>query len=80
MYQNATIRGTELRRNQIAFYRADGTLLRELMYWEKRTIDEVRNGIEWTVPAAIHPCIGGRPFSMYAAVIEAFEQVLCSKA
>lgn len=71
LYRNVRIRGTELRRLRLIGYRPDGTLAFDIgPLWHRRTVDHVKNGIEWMAGGEDMPCIGGRPFTAYASLLE----------
>jgi hypothetical protein len=68
IYRNARIQGTELRRYRSIGYKPDGTQLYDLSYWQRRTVDHVKDGLEWIVDTQDKDCLGGNPFTDYASL------------
>lgn len=68
IYRNARIQGTEVRRCRSIGYMPDGTQLYDLSYWEWRSVDHVKDGLEWIVDSQDKDCLDGRPFTDYASL------------
>jgi hypothetical protein len=71
-FDQATVTGTELKR-EVHTYSVPAlpppsrrTVI--VAFWSKRTVDEVKTGIEWQWGDTMFPCVDGRPFSDYASL------------